>query len=71
VAGASFVPEQIEDTEVLIEAYLLEKAVYEVNYELNNRPTWAGIPIRGIREILRHAGAAPVQETESRTEGSV
>jgi maltose alpha-D-glucosyltransferase/alpha-amylase len=51
--GALFVPDQHEDTETLLDAFLLEKAVYEVAYELNNRPKWAGIPLRGIRQILR------------------
>jgi maltose alpha-D-glucosyltransferase/alpha-amylase len=51
--GAVFIPESREDTEALVEAFLLEKAVYEVGYELNNRPKWIGIPLRGIRQILR------------------
>jgi maltose alpha-D-glucosyltransferase / alpha-amylase len=34
--------------QVLLEAYLLEKALYEVLYELNNRPDWLRIPISGI-----------------------
>jgi len=33
-------------------AYLMNKAVYELNYELNNRPQWVGIPIRGILKML-------------------
>ena len=33
-------------------AYLMNKAVYELNYELNNRPDWAGIPLRGILKLL-------------------
>ena len=37
---------------MLLSAFLLEKAVYEVAYELNNRPTWINIPLRGIRHIL-------------------
>jgi maltose alpha-D-glucosyltransferase / alpha-amylase len=32
----------------LLNAYLLEKALYEVMYELNNRPTWVRIPVAGI-----------------------
>jgi maltose alpha-D-glucosyltransferase/alpha-amylase len=37
----------------LLEVYLLEKAVYELGYELNNRPDWVGIPLEGILTILR------------------
>jgi maltose alpha-D-glucosyltransferase/alpha-amylase len=50
--GAVFLPDNREDTEILLSAFLLEKAVYEVAYELNNRPAWIGIPLRGIRHIL-------------------
>ena len=52
-AGASFIPKEEDDLQVLLEAYLLDKAVYEIGYELNNRPDWVVIPIRGIKHILR------------------
>jgi len=41
---------------VLIDIYLLEKAIYEVGYELNNRPEWIRIPVRGILRQLKSAG---------------
>ena len=44
-----------EDLQVLLDAYLLDKAVYEVGYELNNRPDWVVIPIRGIKHILERS----------------
>ena len=50
--GAPFVPSDEGDFEILLEAYLLDKAVYEVGYELNNRPDWVVIPVRGIKHIL-------------------
>ncbi|HZE12954.1 MAG TPA: alpha-amylase, partial [Chthoniobacterales bacterium] len=50
--GADFIPSDENDFQVLLEAYLLDKAVYEIGYELNNRPTWVVIPIRGIKHIL-------------------
>ncbi len=31
---------------------LLEKGIYELDYELNNRPDWASIPLRGLRELV-------------------
>ena len=51
-AGAKFIPQDEEDLQVMLEAYLLDKAVYEVGYELNNRPDWVVIPLRGIKHIL-------------------
>ncbi|MDQ6809007.1 MAG: putative maltokinase, partial [Verrucomicrobiota bacterium] len=53
--GASFIPKAAEDLEVMLEAYLLDKAVYEIGYELNNRPDWVVIPIRGIKHIISPA----------------
>ena len=50
--GAIFIPKS-EDLQIMLEAYLLDKAVYEIGYELNNRPTWVVIPIRGIKHILQ------------------
>lgn len=48
----SFLPETEQELQVLLDTYLLEKAVYELGYELNNRPDWVKIPIRGIRHLL-------------------
>ncbi|MCZ7664724.1 MAG: maltose alpha-D-glucosyltransferase [Thermoleophilia bacterium] len=36
----------------LLSAFLLEKASYELSYELNNRPDWVGVPLRGILELI-------------------
>jgi maltose alpha-D-glucosyltransferase/alpha-amylase len=52
-AGAIFMPNNSEDLQIMLEAYLLDKAVYEIGYELNNRPSWVLIPIRGIKHILQ------------------
>ena len=40
-----------EETQKLLGAYLLEKALYELLYELNNRPSWLHIPIAGILNL--------------------
>ncbi|WP_161888214.1 maltose alpha-D-glucosyltransferase [Pontibacter russatus] len=51
--GTGIVPAKDEDLEILIHTYLLEKAIYELGYELNNRPDWVLIPIRGIKYIMK------------------
>ena len=53
---ASFLPRTREELQVLLDAYLLEKAVYELDYELNNRPDWVRIPLQGILQLLGAAG---------------
>lgn len=54
--NAAFLPRKREHLETLLQVYLLEKAVYEVGYELNNRPEWLLIPFRGIEHILKEKG---------------
>jgi maltose alpha-D-glucosyltransferase/alpha-amylase len=52
-APAGFLPTSKEELKLLLDVYILQKAVYELTYELNNRPDWVGMPIRGIIEILQ------------------
>jgi maltose alpha-D-glucosyltransferase/alpha-amylase len=37
--------------QILLDAYLMEKALYELVYELNNRPAWVSIPVSGILSL--------------------
>jgi len=46
-ANPSLLPAS-KESQALLNAYLLEKALYELLYELNNRPTWLHIPMNGI-----------------------
>ncbi len=50
--GLSFVPGDWSERRVLLDAFLLQKALYEVAYELNNRPDWLQIPLRGILSLV-------------------
>jgi maltose alpha-D-glucosyltransferase/alpha-amylase len=52
---ALFVPRTREELQILLDAYLLEKAVYELGYELNNRPDWVRIPLQGILQLIGEA----------------
>lgn len=38
----------------MLEYCLLEKAIYELGYELNSRPTWAVIPLKGISNLINN-----------------
>jgi len=49
---ASWVPQSQEDREVQLTTMLLEKALYELRYELNLRPDWVRIPLRGILDLV-------------------
>ncbi|MCO6489017.1 MAG: maltose alpha-D-glucosyltransferase [Phaeodactylibacter sp.] len=46
--GQSFIPKEDKATQLLLRTYILEKAIYEVGYEMNARPEWLRIPIRGV-----------------------
>ena len=48
----SIVPANEESRHRLLSVFELEKAVYELRYELNNRPDWVGIPVAGILRLL-------------------
>ncbi|MDX1600630.1 MAG: maltose alpha-D-glucosyltransferase [Anaerolineales bacterium] len=50
--GAVFLPEDQDTLRIMLRAYLLDKAVYEINYEMNNRPEWLDVPLRGLIGLL-------------------
>lgn len=52
-SGTPILPRTRPELQVLLDAYLLEKAIYELVYELNNRPDWVRIPLQGITQLLR------------------
>ncbi len=49
---AAFLPADPASLRVLLDAFVLEKAVYELSYELGNRPEWAWIPLTGLLDTL-------------------
>ena len=54
--GGGFLPASAQELKSLLDLFLLQKAIYELNYELNNRPDWIGVPLRGILGIMNPAG---------------
>jgi maltose alpha-D-glucosyltransferase/alpha-amylase len=53
VGNAPFLPAGEAEFKILLEAFILTKAVYELDYELGHRPQWASVPLLGILEILK------------------
>ncbi len=45
-------PEDPEHLRILLDAHILEKAIYEIGYELNNRPDWVKVPLQGILQLM-------------------
>jgi maltose alpha-D-glucosyltransferase/alpha-amylase len=69
--GCPSYPDDPEQAARLIDLFVLEKSLYEVRYELDNRPDWVGIPIAALMERLRGCEeivASSPERTESRSE---
>ncbi len=49
---ATFIPEEEQEINNLLSVYTIEKAIYETDYEFNNRPDWLHIPLNGLKKIL-------------------
>lgn len=52
-AGASFLPPTARTFEWLLDVLTLDKACYELRYELNSRPDWVRIPLAGLLAVGR------------------
>jgi len=52
IAGASSYPADPVFAKALTDLFLVQKAIYEVGYELANRPDWVEIPLSGIKDLL-------------------
>ena len=58
VEGAPFIPAERDPRAGLLNVFLLEKAIYELGYELNNRPEWVRLPMYGIRHLVDTAASS-------------
>ena len=50
--NAPFLPKDKSQNQILLKVFLIEKGFYELAYELNHRPDWVDIPLKGLTEIL-------------------
>ena len=57
-ADASFMPESDDELTLLLSTSMLHKVMYELSYELNNRPDWVAVPLRGLLDLLGPADQA-------------
>ncbi len=55
IEGHELLPKEPEQLDALLKMFLLEKALYEVGYELRSRPEWVEIPLRGVLKVLKGA----------------
>jgi maltose alpha-D-glucosyltransferase/alpha-amylase len=60
VAGATFLPQESQHLATLLEGFLLDKVLYELDDELNHRPDWLRIPLQGIMQLLLPADLWPL-----------
>jgi len=49
---ASFLPRSRVERQILLHILLLDKAIHELGHELNHRPEWIEVPLKGILELL-------------------
>jgi maltose alpha-D-glucosyltransferase / alpha-amylase len=56
IEGSPLAPAQDELRDLLLGFYELEKVIYEIEYELNNRPDWLHIPLAGLAHMLQRRG---------------
>lgn len=48
----AFLPQKRDELNALLRIYLLDKAMYELVYELKNRPDWVMIPLEGVSDLF-------------------
>jgi maltose alpha-D-glucosyltransferase/alpha-amylase len=54
--NAAFLPSSEDGFRTLLAVFLMDKALYELSYELNNRPAWVRVPLMGILSLPLEAG---------------
>ena len=55
-AGAPFLPKDPRHLKLMLDFYALERVIYEIGYELNNRTAWVDIPLAGLLALVQQEG---------------
>jgi trehalose synthase-fused probable maltokinase len=64
VKGGLGAPADVDECERTIRFFMLEKAFYEIAYELANRPDWVDVPLRGVLELINDSNGATIRAHE-------
>jgi maltose alpha-D-glucosyltransferase/alpha-amylase len=56
IQHTGLLPEDAAQLKIMLDAFLYDKALYEVGYELNNRPDWVKVPLQSILQMLAAEG---------------
>jgi maltose alpha-D-glucosyltransferase/alpha-amylase len=70
VSPAGLLPDDLDTTGRLLDLFILEKTLFELQYELNYRPDWVAIPLLGMLQLAREPGAARSGRDENAGEAS-
>jgi maltose alpha-D-glucosyltransferase / alpha-amylase len=70
MTGCPSLPAEPEGARRLIDFFTLEKALYEIEYELANRPGWVVIPLTGVLDIIAANSPRPIGDDEVIKQGS-
>jgi maltose alpha-D-glucosyltransferase/alpha-amylase len=65
VADAGILPARWEDTEALLQVFVVDKALYELGYELNNRPEWVHVPLSGLLHLIEEPPSRAEQDASA------
>ncbi len=55
MAGSGLIPDDHQAFDVLLDSLMLQKVMYEIGYELQSRPEWLAIPVRGALDLVMKA----------------
>jgi maltose alpha-D-glucosyltransferase/alpha-amylase len=62
--GSGLLPEVPANSSALLDFYLLDKCLYELDYEFNNRPDWVSIPLYGLLGLMEQKAPTPATSVE-------